>query len=108
MQHFELVCILKPDLTSQIQSKINSNLEKSINGFGGKVLNQEIWGLKDLSYTIKKNKKGFYMLFQLDIDPKKISDINNSLNLEENIIRHLAIKVDKHEKLPTIMGQPKN
>tara|TARA_B100000029_G_C17484771_1_gene926813 strand:+ start:564 stop:893 length:330 start_codon:yes stop_codon:yes gene_type:complete len=107
MSNFELVCIYKADANKQIQNKINENVEKSINDKGGKVIDKEIWGLKDLSYPINKSKKGFYILFQIDIDSKELSKLNSNLNLEENIIRHMAVKVDKHEKLPTIMAEQK-
>ena len=108
MNHFELVCILKPDLSKQSQDQVEENMKKSIGEFGGKIVDQEIWGLKDLAYPIKKTNKGYYIFLQFDIDSKKLVNINNSLNLNENIIRHLSIKVEKHEKLPTIMAQQKN
>ena len=57
---------------------------------------------------INKTNKGYYIYLQFDIDSKKLENINKSLNLNESIIRHLAVKVEKHEKLPTIMTQQKN
>ncbi len=107
MSNFELVCIYKAELNKQIQNKINENVEKSINEKGGKIIDKEIWGLKDLSYPINKSKKGFYIFFQIDIDSRELAKLNNALNLEENIIRHMTIKVEKHEKLPTIMAEQK-
>ena len=107
MNHFELVCILKPDLSKQSQSQVDENMKKTISESGGNIVDQEIWGLKDLAYPIKKSNKGFYIFLQIDIDAKKLRDINKSLNLNENIIRHLAVKVKKHEKLPSIMVQKK-
>jgi len=108
MNNFELVCILKPDTNRPYQNKINENMEKTIKEKGGEIIDKEIWGIKDLSYPIKKSKKGLYMFFQLSLNSKYIEDLNNLLNLDENIIRHLAIKVEKHEKLPTIMAEQKN
>ena len=108
MNHFELVCILKPDLSKQSQDQVDENMKKSISESGGKIIDQETWGLKDLAYPIKKTNKGYYIFLQFDIDSKKLVNINKSLNLNENIIRHLAIKVEKHEKLPTAMTQQKN
>ena len=107
MSNFELVCIYKAELNKQIQNKINENVEKSINEKGGKIIDKEIWGLKALSYPINKSKKGFYIFFQIDIDSRELAKLNNALNLEENIIRHMAIKVEKHETLPTIMAEQK-
>jgi len=56
MSNFELVCIYKAELNKQIQNKINENVEKSINEKGGKIIDKEIWGLKDLSYPINISK----------------------------------------------------
>ena len=107
MNNIELVCILKPDLSKQYHNDINGKMEKSINEDDGKIIDKEIWGLKDLAYPINKSKKGFYMFFQLNINSKNLDNLNKLLNLEENVIRHLTIKVDEHEKLPSIMVEQK-
>ena len=78
MNHFELVYILKADLTKQTQEKIDNTMEKSIKDFGGKIIDREIWGLKDLSYPIKNSKKGFYIFLQVDIDSIKLKNINQA------------------------------
>ena len=108
MNHFELVCILKPDLGKQSQDQVEENMKKYINESGGKIVDQEIWGLKNLAYPIKKSNKGYYIFIQFDIDAKELLNINKSLNLNENIIRHLSVKVENHEKQPTMMAQQKN
>ena len=56
MNHFELVCILKPDLSKQLQDQVEENMKKYINESGGKIIDQEIWGLKNLAFPIKKSK----------------------------------------------------
>ena len=85
MNHFELVYILKPDLSKQSQDQVDENMKKSISESGGKIIDQETWGLKDLAYPIKKTNKGYYIFLQFDIDSKKLVNINKSLNLNENI-----------------------
>ena len=69
MNHFELVCILKPDLSKQSQDQVEENMKKYINESGGKIVDQEIWGLKNLAYPIKLvlfNKlRHLYDTFQL-------------------------------------------
>ena len=107
MNNFELVCILKPDIGKQYHNDINDKMEKTIDKDGGKIIDQEIWGLRELAYPINKSKKGFYIFFQLNINSKNLDELNKLLTLEENVIRHLAIKVDKHEKLPSIMKEQK-
>ena len=83
MNKFEAVILYSPVLTTSDQK------------------NQEDWGLRNLSYKIKKFKKAFYKFYQLEIEGTKIQDIKKNINRNEQIIRHLFVKVENHEKLPT-------
>ena len=56
-----------------------------------------------LSYKIKNFKKAFYKFYQLEIEGSKIQNIKKNINQNEQIIRHLFVKVKNHEKLPTII-----
>ena len=101
MNKFEAVILLSPDLSS-------ANLEKQVDSFknhliklSGNIIAEEDWGLRHLSYKIKKFKKAFYKFYQLEIESNKIQDIKKNINQNEQIIRHLFIKVEDHEKLPT-------
>ena len=107
MNHFELVCIFKPDLTNQSIDNLTKKVLEIIENLEGKIIGKEIWGLRNFSYTIKTYKKGFYIFLQLDINGNIINKINNAFNINEDIIRYLIIKVDKHEKLPTIILKEK-
>ena len=103
MDKFEAVLLFSPDLTSQIISKENENINNIIVNFKGNLVNIEDWGLKNLSYNIKNYKKAFYKFYQLEIKGDKIKDIKQILNQNEKIIRHLIIKVENHQSLPTKM-----
>ena len=103
MSNFETILITKPSLDEKSSKLIIKNLEKNLKENSGKIIASEIWGLRDLAYSIKNNKKGFYHFLQINLESNKIEKIKNSLNLEENVIRYLIMKVSKHEKLPTIM-----
>ena len=101
MSKFEVVLILSPDLASNV---INSELDKFkslISKNDGKVINEEDWGLRDLSYNISKFKKAFYNFFQIEASGRMIKDLNIELNQSENLIRYIFIKVDEHQELPT-------
>ena len=103
MNKFEAVLLFSPDLTSQIISKENEDINNIIVNFKGNLVNIEDWGLKNLSYNIKNYKKAFYKFYQLEIKGDKIKDIKQILNQNEKIIRHLIIKVENHQSLPTKM-----
>ena len=101
MNKFEAVLLISPETSNNI---INQNIKTFedliVNNFG-KITDTEDWGLRDLSYDIKNFKKAFYKYFQLEINGNNIQKIAKTLNQNDNILRHLFIKVNKHQELPT-------
>ena len=103
MALFEHVYMLRQDLSSTDLESAISNHEKTISEFQGTVVYKESWGLKNLSYPIKNNKKAFYQYMNIEMSNEKIGEMNSKLNLNENIIRYLSIKVKEFEQTPTPM-----
>ena len=107
MALFEHVYMLSQDLSStDLESEI-SNHEKTISDMDGKIVYKESWGLKNLSYPIKNNKRAFYEYMNIEMPNEKIEEMNSKLNLNENIIRHLSIKVKEFEETPSPMIKEK-
>ena len=107
MNKFEAVLLISPELSN---SAINDNIkifEEYISNYSGKISNTEDWGLRDLSYDIGSFKKAFYRYYQLEIDGNNIQSITKNINQNDNIIRHLFIKVEKHQELPTKLNYEK-
>ena len=104
MALFEHVFMLRQDLsTTDLESAIK-NHEKMIIDLDGNIIYKESWGLKNLSYTIKNNKKAFYEYMNIEIPNKNIKEMNSILNLNENIIRYISIKVNNFKKTPSPMA----
>ena len=101
MNKFEAVILLSPDLTSANLKKQEDSFEELLIGLSGSIFSIEDWGLRNLNYKIKSFKKAFYKFYQLEIEGSKIQNIKKNINQNEQIIRHLFIKVEDHEKLPT-------
>ena len=101
MNKFEAVILLNPDLTSANLKKQEDSLEKLLIGLSGSIFSKEDWGLRDLNYKIKNFKKAFYKFYQLEIEGNKIQNIKKNITQNEQIIRHLFVKVKNHQKLPT-------
>ena len=103
MALFEHVVLLKQDLSSSdLQIEIK-NHEEIISKLDGNIVSKESWGLRNLAYPIKNNKKAFYELMNIDVPNEKIKMINEKLNLNENIIRYITIKVKSFENEPSPM-----
>ena len=101
MSKFEAVILLNPDLSSANLKKHEDSFKELMIGLNGSVFSKEDWGLRNLNYKIKNFKKAFYQFYQLEIEGSKIQNIKKNINQNEQIIRHLFVKVKNHEKLPT-------
>ena len=108
MKIFEAVVLFTPDLTDSNLEQEKGNFEKNLTGMGGKIVNQENWGLRNLTYNIQGNKKSFYCFYQIEFESDKIQEIKKILNQNEKIMRYLFIKVNNHQKLPTKIFESKS
>ncbi len=107
MNKFEVVLIYNPDLNSDILNTEVENFKEKLKSESAKIINQEDWGLRDLSYSINKFKKAFYKFFQIEASGKLVKNINKDLNQSENLIRYIFIKVQDHQELPTKLNNEK-
>ena len=101
MNKFEVVLIYSPDLASQSLLSEIDKFKKNIASNDGKIINEEDWGLRDLSYNIKKFKKAFYSFFQIELSGEYLDKIKKEFNQSDNLLRYLFIKVKNHQELPT-------
>ena len=94
MTNYESVLIARQDLgASQVQDIVN-NLGDVIKAQGGEVVRVDNWGLKNLAYRIKKNRKGYYVLLNISAPATAISEFERVMRINEDIIRYMTVKVD--------------
>ena len=107
MNKFEAVLIFSPELaTSKLNDEIN-NFKSNLEAHAAKIINQENWGLRDLSYSIKKFNKAFYSFFQIEASGNIVKNLSKDLNQSETLIRYLFVKVKEHQELPTKLKDEK-
>ena len=95
MNKYESVFIARQDLgASQVSSLIDS-LKEVVASQGGEVVRVDNWGLKNLAYRIKKNRKGHYVLLNIVAPAKAIFEYERLMRLNEDVIRYMTIKVDE-------------
>ena len=107
MNKFEVVLIFNPDLPSDTLNSELVDFKKKLENSTGKILNEENWGLRDLSYNINKFKKAFYNYLQIEINGDVLDNIKKELNQSENLLRYIFIKVKEHQELPTKLNNEK-
>ena len=95
MNCYEHTLIAKSDLPESEIKKIVDKYNNLITSNSGKIIKNEDWGLKNLSYIIKKNKKGYYLHFKFEGIGKTIEELEKAENIDNALIRFLTIKVKK-------------
>ena len=101
MNKFEVVLLINPEVATNTLEKEIESFKTKLNSQSGKVINEENWGLRDLSYSINKFKKAFYRFLQIEAPGSLVKNISKELNQSENLIRYIFIKVKDHQELPT-------
>ena len=84
---------VSPSQLKQLQEKYSQIVEKN----EGDIVKLENWGLMNLSYLIKKNKKGNYIHFKIKADGKIISELEKNEKIDKNLLRYLTVKVKKFD-----------
>ena len=97
MNYYEHTLIAKQDLQENQAKTLINKYEDIINKNSGKVVKTEEWGLKNFSYKIKNNKKGFYFHIKFEGIGKTIEELEKAENIDQMLIRYLTVKVKKHD-----------
>ena len=105
MPLYESTFITRQDLSRQDITKLSDSLTSIVEQGGGKVVKNEYWGLRSLSYRIKKNRKGHYAMLGIDAAPVAIKEMERNMRNNEDIIRSLTVRVEAIEEGPTAMMQ---
>ena len=95
MSNYESVLIARQDLGVSQVNELVSSLSDVIKNQGGEVVKIDNWGLKNLAYRIKKNRKGHYVLLNIVAPAQAISEYERLMRLNEDIIRYMTVKVDE-------------
>jgi small subunit ribosomal protein S6 len=103
MPLYEHVYVARQDITAQQVEELTNQYKAAIEQLGGKVNNTEYWGVKSLAYRIRKNRKAHFTLLNVDAPPAALAEIERQQRLNEDVLRHLTIRVDAHEEGPSAM-----
>lgn len=93
MNSYYLTLVLKSDLEDKERKTLLNSVVKKLLGEDGKIEKEDLWGVRDLAYPIKRQNKGFYAHFEIQADPKNAKGLDKTLKLEEDILRYLLVRV---------------
>jgi small subunit ribosomal protein S6 len=103
MSLYEHVYLARQDASAQQVEELTAHLKSVVEGLGGKVAKTEYWGVKSLSYRLRKNRKAHFTLMNLDAPAAAINEIERLERLNEDVLRYLTIRVDELEEGPSAM-----
>ena len=95
MAFYESVLIARQDLGASQVSSLVSDLSETIKANGGEVVRVDNWGLKNLAYRIKKNRKGHYVVLNISAPAAAIAEYERIMRFNEDVIRYMTVKVDE-------------
>ncbi len=105
MPFYETVFIARQDATAAQVEALTEGFAGIIAEQGGKVTKKEYWGLRSLTYRIKKNRKGHYTLLNIDASPAAVKEMERNMRINEDVLRLLTVRVEALEEGPSAMLQ---
>jgi small subunit ribosomal protein S6 len=108
MALYEHVFLARQDLSQQQVDELVERFKGVITSGGGSIGRVENWGLKSLTYRVKKNRKAYYTLMDITAPAEAVKELERQQGLSEDILRFLTIKVEKHEEGASAMMQKRD
>ena len=107
MPLYESTLIARPDISGQQVEGLSEQFQAIVRDNGGAVAKTEYWGLRSLTYRIKKNRKGHYLHMQIDAPAEAVAEMERNMRINEDVMRYLTIKVDVLDPEPSSVMQSK-
>ena len=105
MNLYEHTLIVRQDVSPSQLKQVQEKYTKLVEKFDGNIVKTENWGLLNLSYLIKKNKKGNYIHFKIKGNGKTISELEKNEKIDKNLLRYLTIKVRQFDLKTNYFGK---
>ena len=101
MPYYEHVLIARPEISPQQVDALVEDVTKTIKELGGQVTKNEYWGLRNLTYRIRKNRKGHYAMLNIDCPAPAVHELERRLKINEDVMRFKTIRVEELDEEPS-------
>ena len=108
MPLYEHVMIARQDLSNSQAEGLIEHFGAVLSDNGGKLVDQEYWGVKTMAYKINKNRKGHYAFLKTDAPSAAVQEMERLMRLHDDVMRVLTIKVDEHAEGPSVQMQKRD
>jgi small subunit ribosomal protein S6 len=103
MALYEHIFLARQDISPQQVEALTETYSKVITENGGTISKSEYWGLKSLTYRVKKNRKAHFTLLNIDAPSAAVQEMERQMGISDDTIRHLTLRVDELEEGPSVM-----
>lgn len=103
MPLYEHVFLTRQDASAQQVEELTGQFKGIVEQMGGKVTKTEQWGVKSLSYRLRKNRKAHFTMFNVEGPSDALNEVERQERLSEDVLRYLTVRVDEHEEGPSAM-----
>jgi len=108
MSLYESVIIARQDISAAQVETLVDQLTAVLSEGGAEVKKKEMWGLRNLAYRVQKNRKGHYVLLNIDGPSTAVDEYERQMRINEDVLRYMTVRVEEHEEGPSAMMQPRN
>jgi small subunit ribosomal protein S6 len=95
MRNYEIIFIVRPDVPEEDVDKLIAQMEGVVAGAGGKLEKVEKLGRRRLAYRVRKQREGFYVLFQLQGSGDTVKEFERRLKVIDSVIKYLSVRIDE-------------
>jgi small subunit ribosomal protein S6 len=103
MPLYEHVYLARQDVSAQQVEELTAQFTGIIEQMGGKIEKTEYWGVKSLSYRMRKNRKAHMTLMNVNAPPAALAELERQQRINEDVLRYITIRVEEHETEPSAM-----
>jgi small subunit ribosomal protein S6 len=101
MAYYEHVLIARQDISPQQVDALIEDITRTVQDLGGTISKNEYWGLRNLAYRVRKNRKGHYCLLNIDAPAEAVHELERRQRINEDVLRFITIRVDELDEEPS-------
>lgn len=102
MNNYEIMLMLFPDMGEKATNETIHEIKDVIGSFHGEIFHEDVWGIRDLAFTIKKQDQGYYIVWNLKLPGEAISELEKILNIHQAVMRYLVTKTPVNYEMKTL------
>jgi len=107
LQQYEMMVMIKPDLTQKATKEALQTVRDLIAEAGGKINHEDLWEKRDIAYSIKGYDQAYYAILYFHLNPSKLAELKADLDLEQPLLRRMIIKFPASLTMETYLEEAK-